>query len=133
MRLGFGGGGMMTGESAANIRQTLARLLGFLSPHRARLLTVGVFVLISTWLRLYGPALMGQAIDKYVTTNDAPGLGRLSLLLVAVYLATGVTSTVQSLFMVDIGQNFVADLRARVFNHFRCSRWPSTTAIRWAI
>jgi ATP-binding cassette subfamily B multidrug efflux pump len=119
MRLGFGGGGMMTGESASNISQTLRRLLAFLAPHRVRLLTVGLFVLISTWLRLYGPALMGQAIDKYVATSDAPGLGRLSLLLVAVYLATGVTSTVQSLFMVNIGQNFVAELRARVFNHLQ--------------
>ncbi len=119
MRLGFGGGGMMTGESAANIRQTLARLLGYLRPHRARLLIVAVFVILSTWLRLYGPALMGQAIDKYVTTSDASGLGRLSLLLVGVYLATGVTSTVQSLFMVEIGQNFVAELRARVFNHLQ--------------
>ena len=119
MRLGFGGGGMMTGETAANIRQTLTCLLGFLSPHRARLLTVGVFVLISTWLRLYGPALMGQAIDQYVTKNDAAGLGRLSLLLVGVYVATGLTSGVQSLFMVDIGQNFVAELRARVFNHLQ--------------
>ena len=119
MRLGFGGGGMMTGESAANIRPTLARLLGYLAPHRARMLIVAAFVLISTWLRLYGPALMGQAIDKYVATNDAAGLGRLSLLLVGVYLATGVTSTVQSLFMVNIGQNFVAELRARVFDHLQ--------------
>jgi len=119
MRLGFGGGGMMTGESAANIGQTLTRLLAYLRPHRARLLIVALFVIISTWLRLYGPALMGQAIDQYVQPGDGPGLGRLSLLLIGVYVVTGITSGLQARFMVEIGQNFVADLRARIFDHLQ--------------
>ncbi|MBI3961088.1 MAG: ABC transporter ATP-binding protein [Chloroflexi bacterium] len=119
MRLGFGGGGMMTGESASNTRATLTRLMGYLRPHRARLLIVAVFVMISTYLRLYGPILMGQAIDRFVAPGDAPGLARISLLLIGVYLATGLTSGVQALYMVEIGQNFVAELRARVFGHLQ--------------
>ena len=119
MRLGFGGGGNLTGEAADNTRHTLKRMAEFLRPYRLQLLVVGCFVTISTVLRLYGPMLLGRAIDEFIAPGDAVGLQNLAILIVIVYIIAGVTSTVQGLIMVHLGQRFVADIRAELFSHFQ--------------
>jgi ATP-binding cassette subfamily B protein len=119
VRLGFGGGGPLTGESASNTQSVIARLFGYLWPYRGRLLGVAVFVVMSTVLGLIGPILLGRAIDNYVIPGDAPGLLRIVWLMLLVYVAAGVTSVIQSLWMVEIGQRLVADVRANLFTHLQ--------------
>ena len=117
MRLGFGGGGMMTGEAAANTRQTLLRMAAYLRPYRLQLLVVALFVTISTVLRLFGPVLLGRAIDEFISPGDSLGLRNLVALIITVYVAAGATSMVQGLIMVVLGQRFVSDIRAGLFSH----------------
>jgi ATP-binding cassette subfamily B protein len=117
MRLGFGGGGMMTGEAADNTRQTLLRMAAYLRPYRLQLLVVALFVTISTVLRLFGPVLLGRAIDEFISPGDAVGLRNLVAQIIIVYVAAGATSMVQGLIMVVLGQRFVSDIRAGLFSH----------------
>ena len=119
VRLGFGGGGPLTGESATQTRSTIRRLLGYLQPYRARLAGVAVLVVISTLLGLWGPILLGRAIDDYVIPRDAEGLGQLLTVLLLVYLGAGVTSVIQGLLMVGLGQRLVADVRTTLFRHIQ--------------
>ena len=119
MRLGFGGGGMLTGEAADNTRHTLMRMAAYLRPYRLQLLVVALFVTVSTVLRLYGPMLIGRAIDQFIATGDAAGLRTLAFGILAVYLSAGVASTVQGLIMVTLGQRFVSDIRAGLFSHMQ--------------
>lgn len=119
VRLGFGGGGQLTGESAAHTRSTLSRLLGYLQPYRVRLVGVGVLVVISTLLGLWGPILLGRAIDDYVIPGDVAGLWRLLVTMLLVYLAAAVTSVIQGLLMVGLGQRLVADVRTALFRHIQ--------------
>ena len=100
MRLGFGGGGMLTGEAAGNTRHTLIRMAAYLRPYRLQLLIVAFFVTISTVLRLFGPMLLGRAIDLYIVTGDIIGLRTLVMQIVAVYVGAAGTSAVQGLIMV---------------------------------
>jgi ATP-binding cassette, subfamily B, multidrug efflux pump len=116
---GFAGGGALTGESARNTRSTIGRLLGYLRPYRARLLGVAVLVILGTILGLLGPILLGRAIDNYIIPRDLPGLTRLIGLMLGVYLVAGVASVFEGLWMVDIGQRLVADIRASLFNHIQ--------------
>ena len=91
VRLGYGGGVNLTGESARDSRQTIGRLAGYARPYRARLLVVALLVLVSTAAGLTGPILLGRAIDNYVIPKDLPGLGRLAAIMVVIYLTwTGV-------------------------------------------
>ncbi len=117
MRLGFGGGGMMTGEAAAHTGQTLKRMAAYLRPYRLQLLIVALFVTVSTILRLFGPVLLGRAIDLYIAPGDAIGLRILIFQIIAVYAAAAATSSVQGLIMVVLGQRFVSDIRAGLFGH----------------
>ena len=119
MRLGFGGGGMLTGEAADNTRHTLMRMAAYLRPYRSRLLVVALFVTVSTLLRLYGPMLIGRAIDLFITTQDAAGLQSLAVSILGIYLAAGAASIAQGLIMVRLGQRFVSDIRAGLFSHMQ--------------
>jgi len=70
VRLGYGGGMRLTGESARNTRQTVKRLLGYARPYTPQLLIVALFVIVSTAAGLIGPILFGRAIDDYVVPKD---------------------------------------------------------------
>ena len=119
VRLGMGGGGRMTGESAANARSTVARLLRYLRPYRWRLATVAFLVTVSTLLKLIGPILLGRAIDDFIAQGDVAGLARTVLQMVFVYAVAGATSYAHDWLMVGIGQHLVADLRAQLFGHIQ--------------
>src|SRR4051812_8057925 len=90
IRLGVGGGGRLTGEAAQDAKGTITKLLTYLGPYRGTLIIVTGLVLIVTAANLWGPILIGQAIDKYVVPHDLPGLLRVSLLLLAIYIVSGI-------------------------------------------
>ena len=110
---------MLTGEHAGNTRLTLMRMASYLRPYRLPLLVVALFVTVSTVLRLYGPMLLGRAIDDFIGPSDAFGLRGLILLIIAVYVGAAATATVQGLIMVVLGQRFVSDIRAGLFSHLQ--------------
>ncbi len=118
-RLGSGGGGRTTGESAKDTRSTLLRLLGYLRPYYGRLLVVTLLVIVSTLSNLIGPVLLGRALDDTIIPGDVRGLTRIAVLMVLVYLVGGVTAIAQGVMMVSIGQRLVADIRAELFAHIQ--------------
>ena len=107
----------MTGEAAANTRQTLKRMASYLRPYRMHLLVVALFVTFSTILRLYGPVLLGRAIDEFIAPGDTVGLRNLVVQIAIVYIVAAAASTVQGLIMVMLGQRFVSDIRGGLFSH----------------
>ncbi len=119
IRLGVGGGGRLTGEAAQDTRATLRHLLNYLGPYRRTLVLVLGLVLIVTGANLWGPILVGRAIDVYVVPRDLPGLMRLAFTLLGVYLVAGVASILQGMLMVNIAQGLVADIRSELFAHLQ--------------
>jgi ATP-binding cassette subfamily B multidrug efflux pump len=119
VRLGHGGGISLTGESASDTRSTIRRLLGYLKPYWRALIVVALLAVVGTLALLAGPVLLGNAIDQFIAARDRPGLLRTVLLMLAVYLGSGVASVIQGLIMVYIGQRFVASLRAKLFGHIQ--------------
>ena len=117
--IGGSGGARPTGEKAKDRRGTLERLASYLKPYHGRLVTVAVLVVIGTLLGLAGPALLGRAIDHYVVFDDVDGLLQSVLLMLAVYLALVIVSVIHGIIMIRVGQHFVADIRAALFQHFQ--------------
>lgn len=125
LRPGGGGRGRsLTGESARNTRSTLVRLLTYLRPFWRKLIGVAGLVVITTLLRLAGPILMGRGIDTFIAAGDEAGLLRTALLMLVVYVGAGVSAVITGVLMVGIGQNFVANLRALLFNHIQTLSMP---------
>ena len=73
-------------EKARNPRQALNGLLRYLGPFKVGMTLVFVFVVIYTFLGLIGPYLMGQAIDRFITTKQVAGLAAICLWMLVVYL-----------------------------------------------
>ena len=117
--IGGSGGTRPTGEKARDRRGTLRRLSDYLKPYHGRLVLVAILVVIATLFGLIGPALFGRAIDQYVVHDDLDGLLQISLLMLGVYLAQGIFTIIHGIIMTRVGQHFVADIRAALFQHFQ--------------
>ena len=118
VRLGFGGG-TLTGETASNTKSTIRRLFGYAMPYKWSLIAVSLLVVVSTVAALAGPILLGIAIDQYILADDIPGLLRLAIIMLVVYVAGWLASMGHGVIMVGVGQRLIADLRAELFGHLQ--------------
>ena len=94
---------------------TFKRLMGYLRPHRSTLAGSGVLVVLASLLQLIGPWLQGVAIDDYIVTGDKPGLQRVVLILVAVYLGAWIMSVIFGRAVAAVGQRVMAQMRQEIF------------------
>ena len=106
-------------ERAKNRRSTLARLWGYLRGQGWILIFVTILVAIGTGLDLMGPYLMGRAIDIFISQNDLPGLARLVLFMIGIYVASAGISYWQAYLMAAVAQRTVRDLRADLFERLQ--------------
>jgi len=106
-------------EQATNRHGTLQRLWGYLSHQGWTLALVTVLVAVGAGLNLLGPYLMGQAIDVFIAQNDLPGLGRLVLMMIGVYLAASGIVYLQTYLMAAVAKRTVRDIRADLFERLQ--------------
>jgi ATP-binding cassette subfamily B protein len=100
---------------AKNTRATLFRLWGYLRRQQPKLVAVAVIVVITTLLTVSGPYLIGRAIDDYIIPGDMPGLTRIALLLLGIYIAQSILTWASGWIMVQVGQQTVLELRNDLF------------------
>ncbi|HOT93012.1 MAG TPA: ABC transporter ATP-binding protein [Anaerolineae bacterium] len=106
-------------EKPRDVRNTLRRLLSYLRPYRWTLVLVIVLVVASTLLDLLGPYLNGVAIDRFITRRDVGGLGKIALLMLAVYLVVWAMRVAQARLMVAMVQKVMRTLREQLFGHLQ--------------
>ena len=117
MRPGHGGMGIIA--RAKNPRGTLARLVTYFGELRARLWLVGASIVAYTMLGLVGPYLMGVALDRFIATRDASGLGRVGVLMLGAFLANNLLQGFSSWLMAGISQRALKKLRRELFQHLQ--------------
>jgi ATP-binding cassette subfamily B multidrug efflux pump len=106
-------------EKARDPRNALTRLLPYLYPFKAILILVLIFVLIYTVLGLMGPYLMGVAIDKFIATKNAAGLGNIAIWMLATYLLNNLFQAISAWMMSDVSQRALKQLRKDLFSHLQ--------------
>ncbi|HSK87192.1 MAG TPA: ABC transporter ATP-binding protein [Anaerolineales bacterium] len=106
-------------EKASDPRRALIRLAMYLSPYKATLALVFVFVLAYILLGLLEPYLIGYAIDRYIATRQIDGLPQLALLLLTAYLFDNGFQAVSSWLMARISQDALRRLRRDLFQHLQ--------------
>ncbi|MFC1996020.1 ABC transporter ATP-binding protein [Chloroflexota bacterium] len=109
----------LTGESAHNARGTVIRLFLYARPYSGQLILVAALVIVNTFANLAGPILLGVAIDQFITIGDIPGLARIALIMLVVFLLGGLAAIIYGIIMVGVGQRLVADVRAELFSHLQ--------------
>ena len=121
IRPAMGRGAMRPGkiEKASNPSRALTRLALYLSPYRATLAVVLLFVIAYILLGLLEPYLIGRAIDKYISTRQIRGLSNLALLLLTAYLFDNGFQAASSWLMARISQDGLRRLRRDLFEHLQ--------------
>jgi ATP-binding cassette subfamily B multidrug efflux pump len=115
------GGGMRprTIEKPRDSRRALTRLAMYLSPYKATLALVLLFVLGYISLGLLEPYLIGRAIDKYISTKQINGLSTLALLLLTAYFFDNAFQAISSWLMARISQDALRRVRRDLFEHLQ--------------
>jgi len=106
-------------EKPKDAGATLKRLLGYFGPFQLQLGFVALCVVAYTVLGLFGPYLMGVALDRFVARRDASGLGRIALWMLATYVANNVLQLVASWVMANVSQRALQGIRKNLFEHLQ--------------
>ena len=106
-------------EKARDPRHALARLLQYLLPFRALLISVCGLVVVYTLLGLIGPYLMGVAIDRFIAVKELTGLASISVWMLIVYLLNNLFHGVSEWLMADVSQRALKRLRGDLFSHLQ--------------
>ena len=102
-------------ERDASTDASFTRLLGYLRPHRPRLVMSGVLVLLASLFQLAGPWLQGVAIDDFIADGDRDGLRRIVGLMVLVYLGAWLSNLIAGRTVAAVAQRVMARLRQQLF------------------
>jgi ATP-binding cassette, subfamily B, multidrug efflux pump len=106
-------------EKARDPRRALARLIPYLKPYSALLVTVLIFILASTVFGLIGPYLMGQAIDKFIAVKKITGLATIALWMLAIFVMGNLCDLASSWLMASVSQKALKGVRGDLFGHLQ--------------
>ncbi|MBQ8160949.1 MAG: ABC transporter ATP-binding protein [Clostridia bacterium] len=105
---------------------TMRRLLRYMKKHTGVLVLCLFLVLIATFLDLYRPILIGDAIDEFITGDYSPGEAvderfagvlRSAALYVVILVGLFVCNRFQYLLMQKTGQDIIYQMRQELFEH----------------
>jgi ATP-binding cassette subfamily B multidrug efflux pump len=106
-------------EKAFNPAKALRRLVAYLRPFLPILGLVSIVIVAYTLLDLAGPYLMGVAIDRFISKHDAPGLARLALLMLVVYILSNGLHALGDVMMARVSQRALQQMREELFEHLQ--------------
>ncbi len=95
----------------------LQRILSFVKPYLLVFYVTFFLTVLAAGVGVLRPMLIGQAIDKYVITNDAEGLLFITLVVIGLLILEAVVQFYQTYYANWLGQNVTIDLRSRLFRH----------------
>jgi len=105
-------------DRARNTAGTVKRIWSYLARQKGMLFLVILMVLLSSAMSLAGPFMVGMAIDDFIVSQEASGLGMLLIWLFIIYVFHSLSVFLQNYWMVGIAQNTVYLLRQELFQQF---------------
>lgn len=124
--MGWMGGGVdqdeqLDRDTAVHV---LKRTYQFLRPYRRRLLAAAMFAVLYTASTLAGPFLVRYGIDEGIKPEDTDVVNRAVIAYIAVAVIAYVVYRRQVLAIARIGEDFLRELRIRVFDHLQRLSMP---------
>jgi len=100
-------------------REVVKRMLQYLKPHRWKMIAALFLTLMESGLTLLTPYLMKVAIDQYIIPADFPGLVRIVIIIVVVFVGLFFVSASQRYVVSLVGQRMLATVRSDLFRHLQ--------------
>lgn len=95
----------------------LKRVLKIGMSYRSLFIAVVIFAILSAVVSTMRPYLVGQAVDKYISLKDLPGLFQFIFLIIAVIIFEVVLQFLVIFLANKIAQRVIRYLRVKLFNH----------------
>lgn len=116
-QMNFGRGPRMGGpaEKAKNQRETLSRVWHYVKQQKIGLFFSIFFVIVSTFLSLAGPYMIGHIIDDYIMKKDIDGTIRLGILLAVIFSVASILTWLQTYVMIQVAMKTIRTLRLELF------------------
>lgn len=95
--------------------ETLARLLGFVTPYRRRVIGVVLLMLVTSAAVLVSPSLVRLAINQGLVEGDRGALTRYSVLFLLTVTVESFGLRAQMWYMIWIGQHAIQQVRQALF------------------
>jgi len=115
------GGTRMSMDKPKNFKSTMKKLVSYLKPYYALIITVIIFAIGSTVFTIIGPKVLGQAttilVEGIMAKVQQTGeiefdrIAYILLIMAGLYLVSAIFSYAQNYFMADISQKVSYDLR----------------------
>lgn len=100
--------------------QIMRRLLRYMIPYWAPILSCIVLLFLITVGNLLTPYLMKLAIDNYlfkITAQSISGITRISIIYLIITVATGIMNYIQIYVLQYTGQRIIYGMREEIFSH----------------
>lgn len=97
----------------------MRRMLAYLRPHGLKMAIAALLMLFVTGLTLLVPYLVKEAIDRYIVLGDLPGLDRIALIMLAVFVGIYIATAGQRYLLSWVGQRVLATLRSDMVSHLQ--------------
>ena len=113
------------GRKAKNPKQTISRLLSYLSRYKKTMIVVVICIILSAIAQAVSASSLGTLVDDYITpmlsqqNPDYAPLIRFLTMLAGIYLVGIVSAFLYNFLMVRIGQGTQKDIRDQMFTHMQ--------------
>ena len=97
----------------------MRRLLGYLRPHRGRVVLAVFVLLAAAAVELVGPLLTKIALDRAIPQGDTSLLLLLAAALLGALLLAFALEAIQTILTAWLGQHVMYDLRRQIFSHLQ--------------
>lgn len=104
--------------------QILRRTYAVLRPHRGRMIVATVLAALFTVATLAGPLLVRTGIDDGIKEGDRSVVDRVVVLYIVIAVASYFVYRVQVMVIARIGEDFLRELRLRLFAHLQRLSMP---------
>ena len=108
--------GHISVEKPKNSRRVILRLWRYLSRQRILLLVILFLLLINIASTLFGSYLLRPIINNYIIPRNIPGLIRMILLLLGIYVIGAITGIWLNRLMISVAQKTVSTIRTDLFS-----------------
>lgn len=108
-----------SGKRPQNMKKTLRTFLHYLGNHRLSLLFVGVLVIMSACVNLYGTYLVSPIINNYILPHDYDGLIEAMFFMGGMYASGVICTAIYKQLMTHTSQKIVKEIRQDLFDHMQ--------------
>jgi ATP-binding cassette, subfamily B, multidrug efflux pump len=103
-------------EKPKNSKQVILRMWNYLKRQKILLLVILLLLLINTAATLMGSYLLRPIINHYIIPHNVPGLIRMMILLLVIYILGALAAIWQNRLMITVAQNTVSAIRTDLFS-----------------